>query len=325
MSVISSVDGNSQTSKSGFTCGLSMSVFAESKHQILFEKPRKKKRGKLDTFPFKVPSSHDPPCGLTGRIFPVGPPCRNRNRSYLKAWFCLKLLTTSHFCPHSCVVHSVLFRTDNASTDVSRFSRTIFASPYPISSFYQFPNETSSLHGASLRTPIVWISSVHSGFDRKSHHYCCEQLYNFEAIARWTGYQLTLPALSFPSHQRSSRGRSTFAHLMGLMWPSMIFLMPSIIRCAPTSPPMNSFRFTRPIKRGLKRDTFIVIIILKQVNYLSTNYKTHGLVRITWPILVSGSEIDEAYIDASGLRGTHRKIPWLPLPWLQPFAVPRGP
>ena len=52
-------------------------MLVEGKHQILFEKPRKKKE--LDRFPFQlqiqVPSSHDPPGGLTGRIFPVGAPC----------------------------------------------------------------------------------------------------------------------------------------------------------------------------------------------------------------------------------------------------------
>ena len=51
---------NSQTSKSGFACGFSMSMLVEGKHQILFEKPRKKRK-ELDRFPFQVPSSHDPP------------------------------------------------------------------------------------------------------------------------------------------------------------------------------------------------------------------------------------------------------------------------
>ena len=284
----------------------------------------KKKRGKLDTFPFKVPSSHDPPCGLTGRIFPVGPLCRNRNRSYLEAWFCLKLLTTSHFCPHSCVVHSVLFRTDNASTDVSRFSRTIFASPYPISSFYQFPNETSSLHGASLRTPIVGISSVHSGFDRKSHHYCCEQLYNFEAIARWTGYQLTLP---FPFHQSSTLLPWTIhVRASNGSYVTLDDLFDAIYHSLRTNITTNEFiSLHQTDQKRAKKGYFYRYYYLETSNYLSTNYKTHGLVRITWPILVSGSEIDEAYIDASDLRGTHWKIPWPPLPWLQPFAVPRGP
>ena len=57
----------------------------------------------------------------------------------------------------------------------------------------------------------------------------------------------------FPSHHRSSRhgGQSTFPHLMGPMWPSRIFLTLSTVRCASTSLPMNSFYFTRPIKRGL--------------------------------------------------------------------------
>ena len=37
-----------------------MSMLVEGKHQILFEKPRKKRK-ELDRFPFQVPSSHDPP------------------------------------------------------------------------------------------------------------------------------------------------------------------------------------------------------------------------------------------------------------------------
>ena len=93
-------------------------------------------------------------------------------------------LATSHSCPHFCVVHSDLFRTDNASTDVLR--------SVPPDFFYsQFPNETSS------RAPIVGISSVHLGFNRKTHHYCCEQLYNFETIAAWAGYQ---PTFTSPFH-----------------------------------------------------------------------------------------------------------------------------
>ena len=60
---------SSQTSKSGFTCGLSMSVLMKDKHQISFEKPRKKKR-ETGTFPFRVPSSHDP--RVDWLDFPVG-------------------------------------------------------------------------------------------------------------------------------------------------------------------------------------------------------------------------------------------------------------
>ena len=47
-----------------------MSMFVEGKHQILFEKPRKKKE--LDRFPFRAIIPRPPPGGL---IFPVGAPC----------------------------------------------------------------------------------------------------------------------------------------------------------------------------------------------------------------------------------------------------------
>ena len=53
LSVMSSID---KTSKSGFACGFSMSMLIEGKHQILFEKPRKR-----TDFPFKCHHPTSPP------------------------------------------------------------------------------------------------------------------------------------------------------------------------------------------------------------------------------------------------------------------------
>ena len=79
-----------------------------------------------------------------------------------------------------------------------------------------------------------------------------DKLFTFESIARWADYH-PIPASPFHhintppvDHQRSRIQRL-------LCDPHKdFFLTPSIVRCAPTSLPMNSIYFlTRKVKRGL--------------------------------------------------------------------------
>jgi hypothetical protein len=92
----------------------------------------------------------------------------------------LPLTITIHSCAHFCVVHFVLSRTDNSSTNVSWSSRTISLHNFLCS---PIPSETSTLRRFSSPTPIAGVSSGQLGFNRKSLHYYSEQLFTIESVA----------------------------------------------------------------------------------------------------------------------------------------------
>ena len=138
---------------------------------------------------------------------------------------------------------------ESRSTNVSWSSRTTSLHNLLYSSIL---SETSTLRRFSTPIPITGVSSGQLGFDRTSLHYDSEQIFTtrIESVARRTSYYPTSSShfhhINIPpvDHQRS---RTQW----GLCDPPKTFLTPSIFRCAPTSPPMNSIRFlTWKIKSG---------------------------------------------------------------------------
>ena len=148
--------------------------------------------------------------------------------------------------------------------------QTSYAPHFPISSIPNFPTKPPRAHPLLESAAFIWDLIEKPTTIVVNNHKISSQLLVEQA---------TNPPL--PSHHRSSRGRSTFAHLMGPMWPSRISLTSSIIRCASTSQPMSSFHFTRPIKRGL------LVRICNATGDSETSLLTIMSSEVEWSALIS--------------------------------------